>query len=119
MLRRSAAVARRPYTSARRIATAEGHSLHGLTRIKDHRRKSAQKGGIRCLFWPIQDFTMSRLFLLLFSLIGPSLAGVGVIIVLTIGMVALNAIVSAAALGFALGVPVSWAVMRQLAPDDE
>ncbi|MBA4350861.1 MAG: CTP synthetase [Rhodobacter sp.] len=62
---------------------------------------------------------MSRLFLLLFSLIGPSLAGVGVIIVLTIGMVTLKAIVSAAALGFALGVPVSWAVMRQLAPDGD
>jgi hypothetical protein len=62
---------------------------------------------------------MSRLFLLLFAVISPSLAGVGIIIVLTMGMVTLKAILIAAALGFALGVPVSWAVMRQLAPDGD
>ena len=57
---------------------------------------------------------MSRLFFLLFTLIGPSLAGVGVIIVLTLGLVTLKSILAAAALGMAFGVPVSWAVMRQL-----
>lgn len=62
---------------------------------------------------------MSRLFLLLFAVISPSLAGVGIIIVLTMGMVTLKAILIAAALGFALGVPVSWVVMRQLAPDGD
>ena len=62
---------------------------------------------------------MSRLFLLLYALIGPTLAGIGVVIVLTMGMVTLNAILGSAALGFALGVPAAWAVMRQLAPDGE
>ena len=44
---------------------------------------------------------------------------IGVIIVLTMGMVTLKAILGSAALGFALGVPTAWAVMRQLAPDGE
>lgn len=57
---------------------------------------------------------MSRLFMLLFALTGPSLAGVGVIVVLTLGIVTPKAILGAAALGMALGVPVSWAVMRRL-----
>lgn len=57
---------------------------------------------------------MSRLFMLLFALIGPSLAGVGIIIVLTMGLVTLKPILASAALGLALGVPVSWAVMRRL-----
>ena len=61
---------------------------------------------------------MSRLFMLLFTLIGPSLAGVGVIIVLTLGLVTLKSILAAAAMGMALGVPVSWAVMRRLAVGD-
>lgn len=57
---------------------------------------------------------MSRLFMLLFALIGPSLAGAGVIIVLSAGLVTLKPILTAAALGMALAVPVSWAVMRRL-----
>lgn len=57
---------------------------------------------------------MSRLLLLLYSLVGPSLAGVGVIAVLTLGLVDARSILIAAAMGFALGVPVAWAVMRQL-----
>ena len=57
---------------------------------------------------------MSRLFMLLFALIGPSLAGVGIIIVLTMGLVTMKPILASAALGLALGVPVSWAVMRRL-----
>lgn len=61
---------------------------------------------------------MSRLFMLLFALIGPSLAGVGVIIVLTMGLITLKPILVAAALGMALGVPVSWAIMRRLTMGD-
>lgn len=61
---------------------------------------------------------MSRLFMLLFALIGPSLAGVGIIIVLTMGLVTLKPILASAALGLALGVPVSWAVMRRLTMGD-
>ena len=47
---------------------------------------------------------MSRLFMLMFALIGPSLAGVGVIVVLTFGLVTLKPILAGAALGMALGV---------------
>lgn len=61
-----------------------------------------------------RGYIMSRLFFLLFTLIGPSLAGLGVIVVLTFGLVTLKSILAAAALGMALGVPASWAVMRQL-----
>ncbi|WGV17275.1 hypothetical protein [Fuscovulum ytuae] len=57
---------------------------------------------------------MPRLFMLLFALIGPSLAGVGIIAVLTMGLVTLKPILAAAALGMAFGVPVAWAVMRRL-----
>ncbi|NGQ92625.1 CTP synthetase [Rhodobacter sp. HX-7-19] len=58
---------------------------------------------------------MSRLFFLLYALIGPSLAGVGVVIVLTMGLDTLRPILTSAAVGFALGVPAAWIVMRQLA----
>lgn len=61
---------------------------------------------------------MSRLFMLLFALIGPSLAGVGVIVVLTMGLGTLQPILIAAALGMAFGVPVSWVVMRRLTMGD-
>lgn len=57
---------------------------------------------------------MSRLFMLLFALIGPSLAGVGVIIALTMGLFTAKPILAAAALGMAFGVPAAWAVMRRL-----
>ena len=57
---------------------------------------------------------MSRLFFLLYSLIGPSLAGVAIVFVLTMGMVTLKPILVAAAIGFALGLPVSAMVSRQL-----
>jgi hypothetical protein len=57
---------------------------------------------------------MSRLLLLLYTLIGPTLAGCGVLVVLTLGVFDARAILLAAAAGFALGVPCSWAVMRQL-----
>ncbi|WP_434620355.1 CTP synthetase [Tabrizicola sp. M-4] len=60
---------------------------------------------------------MSRLFMLLYSLIGPSLAGVGVIAVLTMGMVTLKPILVAAALGFALGLPAAWIVARRIADE--
>lgn len=57
---------------------------------------------------------MTRLFFLMCSLICPSLAGVGVIAVLTAGMVTLPAILIAAAAGALLGLPVAWVVARQL-----
>ncbi len=58
---------------------------------------------------------MTRLFPLLYSLIGPSLAGAAIVIVLSAGMVGLDPILGAAAAGFVLGLPVAWAVARRLA----
>lgn len=58
---------------------------------------------------------MTRLTALLFSIIAPSLMGVAVIVALTTGMDTLQPIVIAAAIGFVLGIPVSWLVARQLA----
>lgn len=57
---------------------------------------------------------MVRLFMLLFSLIAPALAGTGVIAVLTAGMDTLQPILAAAAVGFVLAVPVTWLVARRL-----
>ena len=45
---------------------------------------------------------MTRLFPLLYSLIGPSLAGAAIVIVLSAGMVGLDPILGAAAAGFVL-----------------
>lgn len=60
------------------------------------------------------EVTMSRLFFLLYSLIGPSLAGTAMIVVLTAGLVTLKAILIAAAAGFVLGLPVAFALARRL-----
>ena len=55
-----------------------------------------------------------RLTMILFSIIGTALAGTGVIAVLTMGYVTLWPILAAATVGAALGLPVSWAVARQI-----
>ncbi|MEQ3672368.1 hypothetical protein [Pseudophaeobacter sp.] len=57
---------------------------------------------------------MLRLASILYSLIGSSLAGVGVIAVLVAGFVSVNAILLAAVGGAVLGLPVAWLVARQL-----
>ncbi|MFY0309422.1 hypothetical protein ACFMBG_05950 [Leisingera sp. D0M16] len=57
---------------------------------------------------------MLRLASILYSLIGSSLAGVGVIAVLVAGMATVPAILAAAAAGAALGMPVAWLVAKQL-----
>ncbi|MFN3721906.1 MAG: CTP synthetase [Paracoccaceae bacterium] len=57
---------------------------------------------------------MTRLTALLFSIIAPSLMGVGVIIALTTGQTALYPIVIGAIIGFVCAIPVSWLVARQL-----
>lgn len=58
---------------------------------------------------------MTRLAMILFSMIGTALAGAGVIAVLTMGYVTLPAILGAAAVGAVLALPVSWMVARQIA----
>lgn len=57
---------------------------------------------------------MSRLFMILYSMIGTSLAGSAVVAALTLGMDTLRPIVIAAALGAALAVPVAWVVARRI-----
>lgn len=57
---------------------------------------------------------MARLFLLLFSVIGTTLAGIAIVFVLSLGWVALMPIIVAAATGVVLAVPTTWAVARHL-----
>jgi hypothetical protein len=57
---------------------------------------------------------MMRLTFLMYSLIGPSLAGAGVIAVLVAGLANAQAIVTAAAVGAVLGLPLAWRVAAQL-----
>jgi predicted PurR-regulated permease PerM len=57
---------------------------------------------------------MSRLMMILFSVIATTLMGVGIVIVLTTGHDTLRPIIVAAAIGLLLALPVSWLVARQL-----
>jgi predicted PurR-regulated permease PerM len=58
---------------------------------------------------------MTRLTLILFSMISTTLMGTGIVVALTMGMDTLTPILVAAALGFVLAIPVSWLVARQIA----
>ena len=58
---------------------------------------------------------MTRLTLILFSMISTSLMGTALVVALTLGMDTLTPILIAAALGFVLAIPVSWLVARQMA----
>ncbi len=57
---------------------------------------------------------MTRLMMILFSIISTSLMGVGIIVALTTGHVTLPSILIAAALGFVAALPASWFVARQI-----
>lgn len=57
---------------------------------------------------------MFRLMMILFSMIGTALAGSGVVIALTTGNDTLGPILTAAAIGAALALPVSWWVARRI-----
>lgn len=57
---------------------------------------------------------MTRLFLLLLSIVAPSLAGAGVVVALASGQVAAQPIVLGAAIGAVLALPVAWVIARQL-----
>jgi predicted PurR-regulated permease PerM len=58
---------------------------------------------------------MFRIALLLFSMIATTLAGSAVIVALTIGQDTAGPILTAAASGFLLAIPVTWLVARRLA----
>lgn len=57
---------------------------------------------------------MTRLMMLLFSMVATTLMGVGIIIVLVAGQGTLTPILAAAAAGFVLALPVSWYIAKQL-----
>ena len=57
---------------------------------------------------------MLRLAMILFSLIATTLAGTGVVVALTLGYGTLVPILIAAAIGFVLAFPVTWAVAAKL-----
>lgn len=57
---------------------------------------------------------MTRLMMILYSMVSTTLMGVGVIVALTMGMVSVKAIVVAAVLGALLALPVSWLVAREI-----
>ncbi|WP_259444691.1 CTP synthetase [Neotabrizicola shimadae] len=57
---------------------------------------------------------MTRVMMLLFSMIATTLMGVGIVIALTIGRVDGTAIIAAAVIGFVLAIPASWLVAKQI-----
>lgn len=58
---------------------------------------------------------MTRLMLILFSIISTALMGAAIVAALTMGFDTLRPIVIAAAVGFVAAIPASWVVARQLA----
>ncbi len=58
---------------------------------------------------------MTRLMMILFSMISTTLMGVLIVVALTAGYDTLNPILIAAGAGFVLAIPVSWWIARQLA----
>jgi hypothetical protein len=58
---------------------------------------------------------MTRLTLVLFSMISTSLVGTAIVVALTMGMDTLTPILIAAGVGFVLAVPAGWLVARQIA----
>ena len=57
---------------------------------------------------------MARLFMLLLSIVMTSLAGIGVVAVLAMGLYDWKSILMAAAAGAVLALPVTWAVARRV-----
>jgi hypothetical protein len=63
---------------------------------------------------PNRRLNMTRLMMILFSMISTTLMGVGVIVALTTGNDTLQPILISAAIGFVLALPVSWYIAKQL-----
>lgn len=57
---------------------------------------------------------MSRLMMILFSMIATTLMGIGIVIVLVTGHDTLRPILIAAGVGFVLALPVAWYVAKQI-----
>lgn len=57
---------------------------------------------------------MTRLMMILFSMISTTLMGIGVIVALVSGNDTLYPILVAAGVGFLLAIPASWLIARQI-----
>lgn len=57
---------------------------------------------------------MTRLFGIIYALAGPTVAGVLIIVALTMGMVDMKTMIYAAVAGFVVALPVSWIVAKQI-----
>jgi len=57
---------------------------------------------------------MLRLMMIIFSMAGTALAGIGVVAVLAVNMGSAQNIVLAAAIGAAVALPLSWYVAKQI-----
>lgn len=57
---------------------------------------------------------MFRLMMVLYSVIGTTLAGIGVVVAVTLNMYDVQSIIVAALLGAVAALPVSWMVAKQL-----
>lgn len=57
---------------------------------------------------------MSRIFMLMFSIAFPTLAGIAVVVVLVMGRYDVASIVGAAVVGGIAALPVTWLVARRL-----
>lgn len=58
---------------------------------------------------------MTRLTLVLFSIVSTTLMGTAIVVALVTGYDTLNPILIAAVVGFVLAIPASWIVAKQLA----
>lgn len=58
---------------------------------------------------------MTRLSLVLFSIVSTTLMGVFIVVALVLGLDTLQPIVAAAALGFLAAIPASWVLARMIA----
>ena len=58
---------------------------------------------------------MTRLMMLMFTIVSTSLMGAAIVVALTMGLDTLRPILMAAAIGFVLAIPVSWFIARQIA----
>ncbi|MEF3046858.1 CTP synthetase [Pseudotabrizicola sp. L79] len=58
---------------------------------------------------------MTRLMMLMFTIVSTSLMGAAIVVALTMGLDTLRPILMAAAIGFVVAIPVSWFIARQIA----
>ncbi len=60
---------------------------------------------------------MARLMMVLYSIVGTTLMGIGAVVVLAAGIGTATSILIAAALGLILALPVSYVIARRIAQD--